>query len=435
MFGLSLIWKEASYNFARFERVPDLNWDDAYRRFIPRVTSAGSTVEYYNLLMQFCALLHDGHTRIFPPEEYRDYYDKPNILVRNIGRQAIVTGVGESLKKSIPVGSRVVEVENVAVDEYLRTERFPCICASTEEFLWEVGILDVLKGQKGTEVAIKYLTPEGQTLEARLQRNSAEAAEPRVNLYPRTSQRCEFRRLGNDLVYLALNSFTDSEIVSDFEKILPDLKGNRGVIIDLRRNGGGESDAGYAILKYLIDRPVATFKWKTREHRAAYKAWGKWTSEMPPEDLANLDEKRKEYLEHYRGAAWIEGQPDTIYPASTGGAIGPIVVLTGPLTASAAEDFLVALGSYEPAVFIGRRTAGFTGTPLVLDLPGGGIVLINTTIEMFPDGLEITNGIKPDIEIESTIQDAIEGKDAELERARAFLRDLSLRKPMSSGSG
>jgi carboxyl-terminal processing protease len=224
-----------------------------------------------------------------------------------------------------------------------------------------------------------------------------------------------------------LNSFANSEIVADFEKILPDLKGQRGVIIDLRRNGGGESDIGYAILKYFIDRPVLTFKWKTREHRAAYKAWGKWTSEMPPEDLANLDEERKEYLEHYRGAAWIEGQPDTIYPVSAGGAIGPIVVLTGPLTASAAEDFLVALDSYEPAVFIGRRTAGFTGTPLVLDLPGGGIVLINTTIEMFPDGVEITNGIKPDIEIEPTMQDVIDGKDAALERARSFLKDMSSR--------
>ena len=426
LYGLSLIWKEASYNFAYFERVPDLKWDEMYQKFIPKVMAAGTTVEYYNLLMQFCAQLHDGHTRIFPPEECRDYYDKPNVLVLNIHRQAIITAVGESLKHDIPVGSRVIEVDGIAADEYLRTGLFPRICASTEDFLWEVGILDLLKGQKGTNVAIKCLTPAGKTLEIRLKRNSSDLDEPRVNTYPRTSKRFEFTHLDKDIAYVALNSFADTGIVSDFERILPALRGSKGIIIDLRRNGGGESDVGYAILKYLIDKPAVTFKWKTREHCAAYKAWGRWTSEFPPEELANLDEKRKEYLKHYRGAAWLEGESDTIYPASQADRMSPVVVLIGPLTASAAEDFLVALSSTEHACIIGRRSAGFTGTPLIFDLPGDGMALINTTREMFPDGVEIRNGIRPDIEIESNIQDIIDGKDVALQRARSFLKDMPL---------
>jgi carboxyl-terminal processing protease len=162
LYGLSLIWKEASYNFARFGEVPDLNWDDTYRQFVPRVMSARSNVQYYDLLIRFCAQLHDGHTRIFPPEEYRNYYDKPNVLVLNIQRQAIIAAVGRSLKGSIPVGSRIIEVEGTATDEYLRTERFPYVSASTDDLLWEVGTLDLLKGHKGTKVAIKCLTPAGK---------------------------------------------------------------------------------------------------------------------------------------------------------------------------------------------------------------------------------------------------------------------------------
>jgi carboxyl-terminal processing protease len=428
LYGLSLIWKEASYNFAYFGQVPDLKWDETYQQFIPKVMATRSTVEYYDLLIQFCAQLHDGHTRIFPPEEYRNYYDKPNVLVLNVHRQAIIAAVGESLKHDIPVGSRVIEVDGIATDEYLRTELFPRICASTEDFIWEVGTLDLLKGQKGTHVAIKCLTPAGKTLEMRLDRNSSDLDEPRVNTYPRTSKRFEFTRLENDIAYVALNSFADTGIVTDFEKIVPELRGKRGVIVDLRRNGGGESDVGYAILKYLIDKPVLTFKWKTREHCAAYKAWGKWTSEFPSEEIVNLDEKRKEYLRHYHGAAWREGKSDTIYPAGKAGAMSPMVVLIGPLTASAAEDFLAALHSFEPAFFIGRRSAGFTGTPLIFDLPGGGLALINTTREMFPDGVEIRNGIRPDIEIEPTIQDIIDGKDVALQRAHSFLKDMSLMK-------
>lgn len=435
LYGLSMIWKEASYNFAHFEQAPDSNWDSAYRQFIPRVISARSTVDYYDLLIQFCAQLHDGHTRIFPPEEYRDYYDKPNVLVLNIQRQAIIAAVGESLKSDIPVGSRVIEVEGIATDEYLRRERFPHICASTGDFLWEVGILDLLKGQKGNQVAITCLTPAGKTLEMRLERNSTVLTEPRVNMYPRTGRRFEFKWLEDDIAYVALNSFADTGIVNDFERILPELEGMRGIVIDIRRNGGGESDVGYAILKYLINKPVLTFKWKTREHCAACKAWGTWLSELSSEEIARLDEKRKEYLKYYHGAAWREGEPDTIYPTSTTSEIVPIAVLTGPLTASAAEDFLVALDSFQSAVSIGRRTAGFTGTPLIFDLPGGGLALINTTVEMMPNGVEIRNGLKPDLEVESSIQDVIEGKDSALQRARFFFKDMSSKKLMGPGSG
>jgi hypothetical protein len=32
--GLSLIWQEANYNFAFFDRVPDLYWDASYREYI-----------------------------------------------------------------------------------------------------------------------------------------------------------------------------------------------------------------------------------------------------------------------------------------------------------------------------------------------------------------------------------------------------------------
>jgi carboxyl-terminal processing protease len=428
LYGLSLIWKEASYNFAQFERVPDLKWDETYQQFIPKVMAAGTNVEYYNVLMQFCARLHDGHTTIFPPEEYRNYYDKPNVLVLDVHRQAIIAAVGESLKHDIPVGSRVIGVDGIATDEYLRAVLFPRICASTEDFLWEAGILDLLKGQKGTSVSIECLTPAGKTLEMRLKRNSSDLDEPRVNTYPRTSKRFEFTRLENNIAYVALNSFADTGIVADFEKIVPELRGRRGVIVDLRRNRGGESDVGYAILKYLIDKPVLTLKWKTREHYAAYKAWGKWTSEFPPEERANLDEKRKEYLRHYRGAAWLEGASDTIHPAGNADTVSPVVVLMGPLTASAAEDFLVALSSSEHACFIGRRSAGFTGTPLIFDLPGNGMALINTTKEMFPNGVEIRNGIRPDIEIEPTTQDIIDGKDVALQRACSFLKDMPMMK-------
>ncbi len=36
IYGLSLFWKEVSYNFANFAHVSDLDWDMTYQEFIPR---------------------------------------------------------------------------------------------------------------------------------------------------------------------------------------------------------------------------------------------------------------------------------------------------------------------------------------------------------------------------------------------------------------
>ena len=62
IYGLLLIWQEANYNFAYFDRVPDLDWDAAYREYIPRVLAAEDIFSYYDLLERFIALLNDGHT-------------------------------------------------------------------------------------------------------------------------------------------------------------------------------------------------------------------------------------------------------------------------------------------------------------------------------------------------------------------------------------
>ena len=99
-----------------------------------------------------------------------------------------------------------------------------------------------------------------------------------------------------------------------------------------------------------------------------------------------------------------------------------MVVLTGN-TGSAAEDFLVAIDCIERVTFVGKTTAGCTGTPFMFDLPGGGIAMITTTVQMYPDGRKNRDGVKPDIEVQPTVQDIIDNKDPVLEKAVEILND------------
>ena len=421
VFGLSRIWQAASTDFANFEPGGRQVWDETYLAFLPRVLATGPLVDYYRLLQEFCATLGDGHTTVFAPPACREQVARPNVLVRCIEDRPIVCAVGESLRRDLPVGSRILAVDGVEVEQYLQAGRLQRVSASSDRQRREIAIIKLLEGPVQAPVEIAYETPEGRRLDLRLIRASGASGEPLVNTYPRTEERLAHEELEEGIAYLALNTFADPEIIADFARVLPRLRQSAGVVVDLRRNGGGESDIAFEILSHLISRPVVSYAWKTRKRYSAHAARGRWTSEWPAEDLADLDAERQEYLDHYRGEAWLAGEPEIIQPADAGGPPLRLAVLIGPMTGSAAEDFLVPLVALDEATLLGQTTAGFTGTPLVLDLPGGGVALINTTREYFPDGEEIHGGIRPDVRVEPTVGDNISGRDAALERAVALL--------------
>lgn len=88
-------------------------------------------------------------------------------------------------------------------------------------------------------------------------------------------------------------------------------------------------------------------------------------------------------------------------------------------------DFLVNI--YEVPgrpLMIGVESGGSTGSPLVVDgLPGDGYARICTRRICYPySGKPFVNaGVKPDIEVENSIDDYLSGRDAILERAVAEL--------------
>lgn len=253
LYGLSLLWKEAGCNFAHFEYVPGLDWDKTYQQYIPQVLTSKSTEEYYRVLKKFYALLNHHHTLIIEPEEVRENCDEPKVKLVNIQRQAIVADTAKSLEKSVPIGSRIIKVDNIPINDYLRKHKFPYISHSREEFLWETGIIELLKGKKDTSVNVTIVTPDNVTKNVKLVRNSKAVSESWIRS-DNTKQRFEFEQLENNIAYMALNSFGDDGIISDFKKKIPELKKCRGLIIDLRKNGGGMAMVTTTVQMYADGR-------------------------------------------------------------------------------------------------------------------------------------------------------------------------------------
>jgi hypothetical protein len=97
VWGLLQVWGTVKYNFAFFERLPDLDWDAAVHAAIPRVLDAPDQEEYYRRLNELTALLHDGHTLVVSPSIREGAFDNPPVefqMVEWVGSRMVAVRQG-----------------------------------------------------------------------------------------------------------------------------------------------------------------------------------------------------------------------------------------------------------------------------------------------------------------------------------------------------
>ena len=128
---------------------------------------------------------------------------------------------------------------------------------------------------------------------------------------------------------------------------------------------------------------------------------------------------------------WFALPSDTIWPPVRRERIaysGPVAVLISPRTSGPAEDFVAAFQAGGRGPSIGESSAGSTGRTTTLPLAGGWELRLTVSRDAFPDGKEfVPTGIAPQFPVEVRVEDLLAGRDAALERARAYLTDAARR--------
>jgi C-terminal processing protease CtpA/Prc len=289
-------------------------------------------------------------------------------------------------------GEEIVRVDGRPVADILQADIYPRICASTDQARDLRAFPRLLWGPYDTLATLAVRDMDGAERRVQLHRRGA-APRPEWRGF-------EFRMLDERVAYVHLHSFGDGAIVEDFKKVFDQIRKARGLIFDVRRNGGGNTSHGYAIIAHLIAEPIKGSSWRTRQYVPAFRAWG-------------------------REETWHKGDHGTIEPGPGEPFRGPVVVLTGPNTASAAEDFVVALHAARRATIVGRRTNGSTGQPLFIGLPGGGKARICTKRDTYPDGRDFVGvGVIPDVEVGPSPEDIAAGRDVVLEKGLEVVASL-----------
>lgn len=391
--GLSKLWSEVKYNFVNFDLVPALRWDSIYMDALNQVPRTKTTADYYRLLMRTIAQLKDGHTNVYPANELStEFFAQPPLRTRLVEDKVVVLHVyDEALKaQGITPGTEVISLNDIPVKEYAEKNIRPYQSASTPHDLdvrtYEYGLL---RGPLSETLTIGFRNAKGKTFSVPVKRTDFDALRKMMPATP------PFRLtwMKGNIAHVELNSFGNDEAALQYIKHFPEISKADAIILDVRNNGGGNSNVGYRVLSTLTDKPLQTSSWFTRDYRPAHRAWGNPEARF--------------------------GTGNNQYPAD-GKMLytKPVVVLTSPRTYSAAEDFAVAFDVMDRGKLMGEATGGSTGQPLMFNLPGGGVARVCTKRDSYPDGREFVGvGVLPDVAVRPTIEDLRNGKDSVLEAA------------------
>ncbi|MDR1602907.1 MAG: S41 family peptidase [Tannerella sp.] len=200
----------------------------------------------------------------------------------------------------------------------------------------------------------------------------------------------EYQRLADGKVgYMYYGSFSSSVSEAGLNEIFMYFKDCKGLIIDVRDNGGGSLSNSDRIASRFLEKDmvVGYIMHKTGPGHNDFSA-------PYPIEL-----KVSEYT------TWLR----------------PVVVLTNRHSYSATNDFVSKMHSLSQVTVMGDRTGGGSGLPFNSELPNGWRIRFSAS-PMLDAGRQSTeDGIDPDINVKMLPEDIENGKDTLIETAILFL--------------
>lgn len=256
LFGFVNFWTEVKYNFAFFDQVPKLDWDAVLLEYLPRFQSDQSNTDYYKLLSEVCALLNDGHTDIYLPSEFYQNIGRAALDLRVFDNDIYLTNFDKALDSKLDIGLKLVKINGVPVDRYIERNIYPYISASTEYIKRRKAISSFLEGEIGSSIDLEFINQSDVVVSLKLEWNRRDfdwfRDRPEIRL-------TNFSKQGN-IGMLELNTFGSQAVVQDFKSYLDSLVLLDKLVIDLRKNGGGDSGYAYQILDYFSSQAIVTSK-------------------------------------------------------------------------------------------------------------------------------------------------------------------------------
>jgi len=200
-----------------------------------------------------------------------------------------------------------------------------------------------------------------------------------------------YQKIANGTIgYMYYGDFSNTFYDNNIALIFQYFADCRGLIIDVRDNGGGYLDLSEQLASYFFTQ-----------------------------------EKVTGYMSHKTGTGHSDFSKPVEIKTPAHKTIqwqAPVVILTNRLSYSATNAFVCRMKQAPNAVIVGDKTGGGGGMPLSSEIPNGWMVRFSA-VPMFDANMnQIEWGIDPDVKISLTSADETKGYDTIIERAISLIK-------------
>lgn len=362
-----------------------LDWEGQKVNFRGLAAEAGSSRELYVVLRRMIASLGDSHTRIYPPEEKFDWW-RPRFVtigatVKEVEGRAVVGKVQKGSaadRVGLRAGDLIESINGQSVIALVNgklanptASDVASTSATTRRFR---AFASLLEGPANTSVEIRWQGKNGKERSAKFRR---EWQQRELELRTRRE---------SGYVVIEIDAFTKPIAAAFMRALKENVAEARGVVLDLRANGGGDTEAMTDIASAVVGAGSSLGQF-TERSRFSFPVFTRSKSALTPERIAATSL--------------------------------PMVVLTSERTASAAEIFVAALKASGRASVIGAETCGCVLAIRTRHaLPDGGLLDVSELDYRTAAGIRLEgHGVSPDETVRIQRADLYSGRDRALERA------------------
>ncbi len=188
--------------------------------------------------------------------------------------------------------------------------------------------------------------------------------------------------------YIYYGSFSSGFTNENLDQVMTYMKGTKGLIVDVRNNGGGFLGNAFALAQRLVQ--------SKKEVLITFEKTG-----PGPDDFNN-------------------GLSYTLQPSEHVNYDGDVAILTNRRCYSATNFFAALLRFYDNTIQIGDQTGGGGGVPVDNELPNGWTYRFSATVAFIPVFdtalYNIELGVPPDVKLNNNPTRELQGIDDIIER-------------------
>ncbi len=304
------LWRTLAERYCYFgQKATD--WEQVRAVYRPRAAQATTLEELNVIIRRTINELYDGHSWVDWTQDGESRRPWLDLRVEPYGAAARVIEVRDDSAASragVEPGTVILEIDGQSADESARQHTPQCLSYTdpdAEVWAYNVAVAGLhnrprrLVTAAGTGSRELLLQPLGSDAEL----------EPALR----------YERLDGGVGYIRIASFANMEIIELFDAALVALRDAPGLIIDVRRNGGGDTAVSIPIMGRFITEPRLFAYMRRREGQGLSE---RWREEVEPRGPFSYD--------------------------------APVVVLTDFWSASLAEGFPMGMSGIGRARVVGR---------------------------------------------------------------------------------